>query len=184
MLVKHYFKNPLLTGSIKSASKSLALAMLSELPEDASNILEFGVGTGPITDEILNKYNARKTKVCLFEYSASLSEKLMHKYPYAQVYPGLVHTHTSVFEELDGSCVVISSLPFKSMPAKIALETIKVIEYLVLEKKAIYRQYTYMIPGKKEEPFKLSSSCRLKWIKRDLVLKNMPPAYVYELVEK
>ena len=74
--------------------------------------------------------------------------------------------------------VLVSSLPFRSLPPRLRLRSSQAIERLLCARPDCRLvQYSYL----PREPFRLRSGGRLRWQRRRAVWGNTPPAWVWEL---
>ncbi|MFV0480476.1 MAG: class I SAM-dependent methyltransferase [Campylobacteraceae bacterium] len=169
--ISNYFKQfivaPRATGSILPSSKTLCLAMLDNVEwQTHKHFLELGAGNGVLTKEILSRMRSDATLV-VYEIREEFVKELK-----AIDDPRLIVKNYSA-EYLDGNYdIVFSSLPLVSLPTKVSLRILKRCLDSLSGRQSTFVQFHY-------SPFaeKLLSRYFL-WTKK-LVVKNVPPAFVY-----
>ncbi|MCL2674144.1 MAG: methyltransferase [Defluviitaleaceae bacterium] len=174
--IKQYRSTPGAVGAVLPSSKYLADKMIHNIGFDnAQCIVEYGPGTGVITDEIL-KHRKPDTVVLLFENNVEFYKLLSEKYS-DEVNLHIVNDSAEhigkYLQQYNIECAdyIISGLPFTSLPKKVSLEI------LAQTKK-------YLKPGGSFTTFQYTM------LKRDFIgqffdsitiereLRNIPPAYV------
>ena len=141
---------------------------------DASVIVELGAGTGAITDELVRRCDPGK--MILIEPDPTLARHLERRYPRATVMACCAHEVPEFFATLPGDAVLVSSLPFRSLPPEVSGPTIELLLGLLGPgQRRRLVQYTYH----PRAPFSVPRG--FHWHRRERVLGNLPPAGVWEL---
>lgn len=172
-LLAHLIKAPALTGAVAPSSQFLAKAM-ADAAQGAEHIVELGAGTGPVTRVLARRYpDATLTVV---ELQPALAGKLARAYPRTLVHAGPA---AEVLDQLacDGRPVVIvSSLPFRSMPAVVRAQTRNsILQFLRRNPGSWLVQFTYQ----PRAPF--DGEHGFTWKRKRTVVANLPPAGVWTL---
>ena len=174
--IKQYVVTPASVGAVLPSSKYLADKMIHNIDFDnAACIVEYGPGTGVITDEILKRRKA-DTVVLLFENNAEFYKLLSEKYRAE----GNLHIINDSAEfigkylpEHSITCAdyIISGLPFASLPRKVSEEILSETQkYLKQGGSFTTFQYTML---KRDFIGQFFGDIT---IEREL--RNIPPAYV------
>ncbi|AUP79791.1 class I SAM-dependent methyltransferase [Flavivirga eckloniae] len=107
-----YAKNLFVTGAISKTSRYAEVNICKNIPkEDNKIIVEFGVGHGNITQEILNTM-ASTSKLYAFEVNKSFCEHVRESIPDSRlilINDGAENLKKHINEDIDA---VISSIPF------------------------------------------------------------------------
>jgi phosphatidylethanolamine/phosphatidyl-N-methylethanolamine N-methyltransferase len=172
-LLAHLIKAPALTGAVVPSSQFLANAM-ADAAEGAAHIVELGAGTGPVTRALAQRYpDARLTVV---ELQPALARQLTRAYPRADVH---ARPAAEVLDELDAGglpVVVVSSLPFRCLPAPARAETrSSILRFLRRHPGSWLVQFTYQ----PRAPF--DGEHGFAWRRGRTVVANLPPAGVWTL---
>ncbi len=173
--LRKWLKNPLQIGSIRPSSRKLAKLMVLQVPKDAKVIVEFGAGTGPITEALCEAFP--NALIYSFELDPEMAAKVQKKCPQVQVFAcDVTEAETLLPKDCVGEVsVILSSLPFlnipKSMDRKI-LET----AFRIMKPQAAFIQFTYLpfLP-----PLQTYQELGLWAQYVGSELKNLPPAYVW-----
>lgn len=172
-LIAQLFKAPALTGAVAPSSQFLAKAM-ADAAQGAAHIVELGAGTGPVTRVLARRHpNVRLTVV---ELQPVLAKMLSLAFPQA-----LVHAKPAaeVLDQLgcEGSPVaLVSSLPFRSLPTAVRVETRKsILQFLRRNQGSWLVQFTYQ----PRAPF--DGEHGFTWMRTRTVVANLPPAGVWTL---
>lgn len=169
------FARPTMVGAIWPSSRHLAQAM-AEGADGARRILELGAGTGAITEALCERHPHTPTTVV--ELQPELAEQLRERFAGMTVLQAPAHEVLEAWPEGEEPVVVVSSLPFRSLPPRWRDGTSRAIEHFLRaqpERRLI--QYTYQ----PRAPFDLQLGGGLVWRKRTVVWRNAPPAWVWEL---
>lgn len=162
--VSEFLKHPKQVGAIAESSQFLARKMVCQI-DGATNVVEFGPGTGPVTKEIL-RHLPKDGKLTCFEINPGFCEQLKTIGDQRlKVINDDVRNCQRYVEKFD--CIV-SSLPLASFDRQMKEEILA-----LSGKSKTYVQFQY-------NPFLLP---KLKRYFRDVKIKfvplNIPPAFVY-----
>lgn len=165
-------KDPRTTGALVPSSARLARA-LARLAKDSDHVLELGAGTGAVTQALSKVVSIEKLEVV--ELQKKLAAKLKKKYPDLRVLQSSAHLALDNYRQ-DGSVAVVSSLPFRSLPAAIKHLTIQsLLAFLDASPGSQLIQYTYGLGA----PFAVPSD--FKWQQVKWIFANFPPACIWVL---
>lgn len=163
-------------GAIAPSSRYLAAAM-AEGAEAFDAIVEVGGGTGAITQALANRNP--EARLVVFELSEQLADGLHARFPRAQVVAGAFHENVSVLHDLPPKTVVVSALPFRSLPARIVRPTVEALaDVLRVDQARRLVQFSYRL----RVPF--AAPADFVWRRVCTVWRNAPPASVWELLGK
>ena len=177
-----FIKNPLKVGAITPSSPELAREMLRGIEADENNIiLELGVGTGAITKFIEEIVPDDKSYLGV-EIDRSLVNSLNVKFPQMKIMRGnaceLVKLHNR--SNLGKVSYIISCLPFVSIPNDVGEKILSEIERF-MEQGCLFRTFQYAHGYYMPSAIKLREFMRKRYgksHKSQLIVKNVPPAYV------
>lgn len=176
LFLHSFLKNPGRTGSVIQSSPFLVRKMTDPVNwGKAKVVVEFGAGTGVITDKILERMTQDAVLLC-FEIDDLLFSKLKKRFSDPRI--KLIHEGAENLGKYLGKYklgevdYVISGLPLVSLPKKTsALIVAQILKYL--RKGGNYIQFQYSLVSRKE--FKsLFSKMKLSFTPL-----NIPPAFVY-----
>lgn len=169
-------KSPALMGAIAPSSRRLAKVMARHAG-GADVLVELGAGTGIITEELVRQHPA--IPLVAFEQDQALANRLREQFPQAMIIAACFHTRIDVLRDLPERAVFVSSLPFRSLPPKIAIPTIRALHHLLLDsRQRRLIQFTYQ----PRAPFKAPAG--YFWHRYTTVWRNAPPAGVWELTAR
>jgi phospholipid N-methyltransferase len=172
-LLAHLLKAPTLTGAVAPSSQFLANAM-ADAADGARHIVELGAGTGPVTRALAQRYP--DVRLTVVELQPTLARKLSRAYPHADVH---ARPAAEVLDRLDGGglpVVLVSSLPFRCLPAATRIETRdSILCFLRRHPGSWLVQFTYQ----PRAPF--DGEHGFAWRRRRTVVANLPPAGVWTL---
>jgi phosphatidylethanolamine/phosphatidyl-N-methylethanolamine N-methyltransferase len=172
-ILQQWLKSPAMVGAILPSSRHLAKVMAHHAG-GAEAMVELGAGTGTITSELVHQHPA--TPLILFEQNAALASRLHSRFPHAKIIAECFHERTDLLAGLPECTVFVSSLPFRSLPAHIAIPTITALHQLLTDNpKWRMIQFTYQ----PRAPFTAPQG--LLWQRCMTVWRNAPPAGVWEL---
>jgi phospholipid N-methyltransferase len=173
-LLRELIRNPRDMGTLCPSSRALARTMAGAVSPDAAGegvFVEIGAGTGPVTEALLRR-GVSPDRLIVVEKSPPLADLLKRRFPGVEV-------RCCGAEELGGllpggepARAVISSLPFRSLPAGISASIMSEVEQN-LSAGGLFVQFTYALLG--EMPFIPAS---FEKIQTNYVLFNIPPAKV------
>jgi phosphatidylethanolamine/phosphatidyl-N-methylethanolamine N-methyltransferase len=147
---------------------------MAEGAETFDAIVEVGAGTGAITQALANRNP--EAHLVVFELSEKLAEDLQARFPRAKVVAGAFHETVSVLHNLPPKTVVVSALPFRSLPPEIVRPTVEALaDVLRVDRARRLVQFSYRV----RTPF--AAPADLVWRRICTVWRNAPPASVWEL---
>lgn len=176
LFLKSFLKNPGRTGSVIQSSPFLVKKMTDPVDyRNAKVIVEFGAGTGVVTDRILEKMSPEATLLC-FEIDKNLYQKLAGRINDPRI--RLINDGAENLgkylakNNLAGVDYIISGLPLVSLPKKTSAQIVAETQKH-LKRGGKYVQFQYSLVSRKE--FKsMFSEMRLCFTPL-----NIPPAFVY-----
>lgn len=161
-----------ITGAIAPSSKSLSSALAS-MARGADQILELGAGTGAVTQELFKLFPSRSIRAV--ELQSRLATELKRKYPALNIVEGTAAAALDTYRR-DGVTAVVSSLPFRSLPTTVRIQTVQSIcQYLNESPGSRFIQFTYGL----RQPFEVPSGFR--WMRVKWIVGNLPPACIWLL---
>ncbi len=172
-LLQQWLKTPAMVGAILPSSQHLARAMAHHAGETDA-LVELGAGTGTITRELVRQHPG--VPLILFEQNSTLAGRLHSHFPHAEIIAECFHQRADRLAQLPERTVFVSSLPFRSLPASIAIPTITALNRLLSghpQRRLI--QFTYQ----PRAPFRAPAG--LAWHRYVTVWRNAPPAGIWEL---
>ena len=179
LFLRHALKRPSTAGALLPSSPGLARAMTRHA-HHATLLVELGAGTGAVTRELRRTH--RHTPLIAIEAQPELALHLRDAFPDIDVRTQWAH---DVLDELcltaPARTVVVSSLPFRSLPPAVRDTTIaSVCRFLAADPMRRLVQYTYQ----PRVPFHLPTHREvgmLRWTRMSTVWRNAPPAGVWVL---
>lgn len=172
-LLMAMLRNPASTGALLPSSRALANTM-ANAALGADLVVELGAGTGPVTDALLDKLPG--VPLIAVELQASLAHRLQRRYPAADVRQASAKQVVDGLMDRPGKIVLVSSLPFRSLPGHVATETAhSLCRFLARNPDRKLVQFTYH----PRAPF--SAPRHLRWKRTSVVWRNTPPAGIWEL---
>jgi phosphatidylethanolamine/phosphatidyl-N-methylethanolamine N-methyltransferase len=161
-----------ITGAIAPSSKSLSSALAS-MARGADQILELGAGTGAVSQELFKLFPSRSIQAV--ELQSRLATELKRKYPALNIIEGTAAAALDTYRR-DGVTAVVSSLPFRSLPTTVRIQTVQSIcQYLNESPGSRFIQFTHGL----RQPFEVSSGFR--WMRVKWIVSNLPPACIWLL---
>ena len=166
-------RNPASTGAVLPSSRRLANAMANAaLGADA--VVELGAGTGPVTEALLRKLPG--VPLIAVELQVSMARRLQSRFPAVDVRQAPAKQVVDSLIDRPGRLVLVSSLPFRSLPKDVGAETVdSICRFLAHSHDRKLVQFTYQ----PRAPF--AAPRGLRWHRRAVVWRNTPPAGVWEL---
>lgn len=175
-IIVSMLKNPLLTGAVMPSSRFLARAMTQEAI-GAQFLLELGAGTGAITQELVKQLP--QMPLISVEYQEDLAKRLTKRFPNVDVRQ---NTAKAVLDSIPGNTkknVLISSLPFRSLPLDVHTETVEsIFNFFQRCPHSWMIQFTYG----RIAPFPVPNE--YEWRFATKVWCNVPPASVWVLAPR
>ena len=175
---KRFLFSPGTIGSITPSSSFLTEKMVK--PSEVCvcrNIIELGAGTGVFTKSLM-KLKSSACKLYLFEKDAKLASVLQNKFPDVKLFSDAAKiTELRKKGEIGQVDLIISGLPFTSLPGKIRNEILAgVFDVLKPGGKFITFQYSLHMLKELEKTYDL--------INVEFVLLNIPPAFIYRCTKE
>lgn len=174
--LNEYIRHPRTTGAIAPSSKYLARKMAEQIDyKKTKTIVELGPGTGGFTKEIL-KRKAPGTILILIEINETFVKQLQNQFkdiPNLHIIHGSAENMKDYLKELHlpKIDVVLSGLPFTSMPVAVSKNILSRIED-TLDYQGSFITFQYSLVKKAFiQQFFPSISLKKVW-------GNLPPAYV------
>ncbi|MBA4741391.1 MAG: hypothetical protein H2060_01625 [Azoarcus sp.] len=172
-LLLSMLRAPASTGAVLPSSRALATAM-ARTAIGADLIVELGAGTGPVTRALLEQMPG--VPLIAVELQPDLAQMLQRRFPEADVRLAPADQVIDALGEPEGAVVLVSSLPFRSLPLPVRSETIaSICRFLLADPQRRLVQFTYQ----PRAPFRAPPG--LRWHRRMSVWANTPPAGVWEL---
>jgi phospholipid N-methyltransferase len=142
----------------------------------SQRLIELGSGTGTITAALSRCHP--DIPILAVELDLGLAQYLRERFPMIEVRAAAAHEVLCEPQCGSTAVVLVSSLPFRSLPPRLRIRSSMAIERFLIERPASRLvQYTYL-PW---EPFHLRFGESLRWRRLELVWRNAPPAWVWEL---
>lgn len=163
-------------GSVTPSSPHLIRKMLEDIDFSKEEIIvEFGIGDGCFTEEILKRLSPKGKLLC-FEIDKDFCKAAREKFKDDRfvMIEGGAETLTEVMKQHNLTEVdcVISSLPLALFPKEL-VASIMTQAKTFLKKDGMYLQYQYSLANFKDMKKYFSS------VKRKIEMLNIPPAVVY-----
>lgn len=166
-------RSPGSTGSLVPSSRYLANAMANSAA-GAERLIELGAGTGPVTAALLSRWPG--IPLMAVELQPRLAHRLQRHYPDVDVRQATAKEVVDAHIDAPGRIVLVSSLPFRSLPADVAADTAaSLCSFLARSPERRLIQFTYQ----PRAPFKPQPG--LRWRRLTTIWRNTPPAGVWEL---
>lgn len=166
---------PSLVGAVCPSSRGLARAMAAQIGR-ADALIELGAGTGAIT--LALREAAPGTPLLAVELQPDLAATLRRRIPDAEVACAPAHEVLATTQDAHDGTVLVSSLPFRSLPEPLRGTTCRAMAHFVAgHPRRRLVQYTYQ----PRQPFELPADSPLAWSLRAVVWRNLPPAGVWVL---
>lgn len=173
LFLRQLASRPKQISAIAPSSRRLARAMARDLGPHTGRVVEFGPGTGRLTQGILDA-GVKPADLTLFEMSADFTAHLRAGFPGVTVHnTGAQHAAQLVPK---GAGAVISGLPLMSMPLDLR-EAIVRAAFDLLAPDGIYVQFTY--GSKAQVPPDLQAKLGLTCRQTAYIWANLPPARVH-----
>jgi phosphatidylethanolamine/phosphatidyl-N-methylethanolamine N-methyltransferase len=162
-------------GAIVPSSRRLADAM-ARAAGGSQQLIELGAGTGAITAALCRIH--LDVPLTAVELDPRLAQLLRERFPMIEVRAAAAHEVLCEPQRGSGAAVLVSSLPFRSLPPGLRNRSSVAIERFLIERPASRLvQFTHL-PW---EPFHLRFGASLRWRRLASVWRNMPPASIWEL---
>ena len=175
LFFRQLLSNPKQVSAVSPSSVWLARAMTAGLTPATGPVVEFGPGTGRLTEAILARGVAPED-LTLFEMNTDFVRHLRARFPGVHVHHGPAQDADEVLQGKVGK--VISGLPLLSMPMPVRLSIIAAA-FKVLKPASAMVQFTYGLQT--PLPSAELTTAGLRLVQGPKVWRNLPPARVYRL---
>ncbi|AWD23053.1 class I SAM-dependent methyltransferase [Fuscovulum blasticum] len=170
---RRLLQNPRQVSAIAPSSRTLARAMTLGLGPQSGRVVEFGPGTGRLTEAILAR-GVPPQNLTLFELDEEFVAHLKSRFPGVTVIQA--GAQTAADHVAPGVQTVISGLPLLSMPEAVR-EGIVAAAFRVLGPRGTYVQFTY--GNRPPLPPEVIAALGLRVNKGHKIWANLPPARVF-----
>ena len=182
-MLPYFFQNPRRTGALWSSSQHLAEVITSNIGiEQAAHIIEIGPGTGAFTKVILRKKPDTATFFAI-EINPKIAKNLRQHFPSLDIAVSNAETLQEMMQErgMPTADVIISGIPWALLSSS---EQGRILQSIcnALRPGGYFATFAYrFIPSIGGRGFrkKLYSGIFSDIKKSELVLDNIPPAFVY-----
>jgi phosphatidylethanolamine/phosphatidyl-N-methylethanolamine N-methyltransferase len=171
-------RSPAHVGAVVPASRWLSGAIARAVAgSGCRSVLEVGAGTGAVTAALLAQTGPHSRFVAI-ESDPEFARWLRRRFPGIRVLQGCA-SRAGEFVEPTVPTVIVSSLPFRSMPSADRARCSRAFcEALAVSADSTLIQYIY---GFGDSPPFPAASNHLRWRRAERVLLNLPPASVWIL---
>ena len=173
LFLRQLISRPLQVSALAPSSRFLGRAMAKDLGPHTGRVVEFGPGTGRLTQGILNA-GVPPENLTLFEMNPEFVTHLRARFPGVTVHLAGAETAPQMVEK--GVDAVISGVPLLSMPMALR-QSIIASAFEILGPDGIYVQFTYGPRPALEEA--QVNALGLTWKQTAYVPFNLPPARVH-----
>lgn len=180
--VKGTLRNPAAVGSIFPSSRYVARAYLRDLELGGdTRVLEWGPGTGPVTELIYERLED-PSRYLGIEQDEGYVDVLEDRFPEMHFYQGSAEDSMAYLREvgLEGADVVISALPFTTLPEPVRDRIYEELKELMTPGtvfRAIILATAY--PTENSRRFRRRMNRMFGQFDRSpLVWRNIPPAFI------
>ncbi|QSX77141.1 class I SAM-dependent methyltransferase [Agrilutibacter solisilvae] len=175
-----WLKNPLRMASVTPSSAELAAAMIEELPDDTTRVIELGGGTGAITRALLAA-GIQARQLLVLELNEELHAHLHARFPDVYVVLGDAHSlpelaRGSGYLDRGLADAIVSSLGLLTMPPSLQGEIIAAA-LACLKPDGVFIQFTYGPTSPVAD--EVTRELGLTVSRGEFVLRNVPPATVF-----
>lgn len=190
IFIKEGFSDIRSVGTIASTSKFVARAMapVADYVGPPRVIVELGVGTGSITEEIIKRLSTSDVFIGIDSNDAFLdickknielsvgSKQVFIEKGFAQNIDSILKAHS-----LDSADEIVCTLPFRTLPKK---DTIAVLGKVrqVLKRGGLFIYIRYITAPENKEVFQNLPDFEV--VERTIVVRNIPPAEVIKMRKK
>jgi phosphatidylethanolamine/phosphatidyl-N-methylethanolamine N-methyltransferase len=183
-LLKEFIADPEMVGAIAESSSYLARMLVEGLDlQNASAVLEYGPGTGVVTDYILRELNPR-AKFAAIEVNAEFAAHFRARHPSVALYEDSVANARAICDQagIEAADCIVSGLPWGGFPDSLQ---IKLMDEMmsVLKPGGRFVTFAYvhaagLQPRARRFPMRLRQYFT-SVSKSPIVWLNVPPAFVY-----
>jgi len=180
--LSRFVSGPTAIGAVMPSSRKLAEAMLEGITlQPGDCVVEYGPGTGPFTSLLLERM-PEGARYLGIERDAAFHAHLVRRFPGVRFHHGSAEEAPDLLDRhgLESARLILSGLPFASMPARIQ-ESILWATRKILHEEGVFRTFSYpfswYVPGSVRFR-RLAGHHFSDHHKGRTVLKNFPPAKV------
>ena len=173
LFIKQAVLQPKQTSSLVPSSRALGAAMAMHVGPETGPVVEFGPGTGILTEAILQR-GVAPADLTLFEMNPVFAEALKQRFPGVTIHITGAQDAPKRMPATVGA--VISGLPLLSMPRDLRREIVAAA-FEVMRPDGIFIQFTYGHNAPLSDEG--LSMLGLRATKAKKVWGNFPPAQVY-----
>ncbi len=181
--IKNAFLHPLKTASLLPSSEKLCNLIVDEAAVSSADVIvEFGPGTGAITEKIVEKMDSSASLVAM-EINHNFAERIKRRFPQAVVFNKCAGDAPGCLESLGitGCDSIISGLPWTVFGNGFQKKLLTAARNS-LNPGGVFASFAYtpahMLPSganfrkNLESTFSRVTKTRIEWL-------NLPPAFVY-----
>ncbi len=177
---RQWLKNPLRVAAVAPSSAELAAAMIAELPDEVTRVIELGGGTGAITRALLDA-GIRDEDLLVLELNEELHAHLQVRFPRVPVLLGDARllpqlAHEQGYLDQGRADAIVSGLGLLAMPHPLQRD-ILAAAFDCLREGGVFVQFTYGPAAPVADAVARQLSLRVR--RGEFVLRNVPPATVY-----
>ena len=168
--------SPSEVGAVFPSSRHLAAAMGAAAAEldSGGQIIEIGAGSGALTQTLITHFGRERLQI--IECAPALVDLLQQRFPHARIVAARAEDWLQAGARQTPGSLLVSSLPFKSLPAVTAHRLAHRYQQLVLQGARLL-QFSYGV----YPPFSLPPDRGLRWQQKRRIWLNLPPATIWEL---
>jgi phosphatidylethanolamine/phosphatidyl-N-methylethanolamine N-methyltransferase len=181
--LREYLKKPGQFGAVAPSSGELAKAMLEGLDlENARSVLEYGPGSGTVTDHIRRKISP-DTKLAAIEINPRMAELFKERHPDVLLFEDTVENARAICDYAGMQSVdcIISSLPWATFSEGMQVRFLEEM-MRVLRPGGVFVTFAYVhglaLPMSKRFANRLQTYFQ-SVSKSPVIWRNVPPAFVY-----
>lgn len=177
LFLRQFLSNPRDVSSVVPSSRWLARAIAEGLGPHSGRIVEFGPGTGRITNAILET-GVAPADLTLFEMNGQFVRHLQDRFRGVTIHHGPAQDAPRLLPR--GVAHVISGLPLLSFPGPLRQDILRAA-FAVLAPGGSFVQFTYA-----DRPALDAAELRQLGLRSELgrkVWANIPPARIYRLYQ-
>ncbi len=183
LFIKNVFSHPLRTASLLPSSRRLSKLIVDEADvHKAGVVVEFGSGTGAITEKILKNINSSASLIAM-EINPDFAESIKKRFPQAVVFNRCAGDTLECLESMGISKCdrIVSGLPWAVFGDEFQKKLLAAARD-ALTSDGVFVSFAYapvhMLPGGRnfrknlESTFGKVEKTKIEWF-------NLPPAFVY-----
>lgn len=178
--LKAALKNPLRVSTVFETGPSVAKILVSVVPENAQGlVVELGVGTGAVTEVLLEKLGPETSRYVGFELDQSMVNFVRKRFPNARFEVEPAETFT---QHLGGQKVsaVISTLPWTLMPPETVTTILQGIKDNLPDNGGFATYVTgHVLKTPAGKRVQTAFAATFPNLKSEFITNNLPPARVF-----